>query len=182
MKRQLQQSKGFTKECPPSSRKESARVLPCFLIIWIAFKSPEPLSLRTASTHNSAKKSLCWERILLLRVVLAIFIKSLLNLSASPEWSTATESSAFLLMSVALRNPAITVCGWSLALMSFSASLSSSVARTTTEVVPSPTWRKKKIIFAKRRLFLCSKNQSRKVFWKLDVDPRWDDDASPMSY
>jgi hypothetical protein len=43
----------------------------------------DTLSLRTASTASSAKYSLSWERIFELRVVIAIFMRSDLNLSAS---------------------------------------------------------------------------------------------------
>jgi hypothetical protein len=43
----------------------------------------DTLSLRTSSTASSAKYSLSWERIFKLRVVIAIFIRSHLNLSDS---------------------------------------------------------------------------------------------------
>jgi hypothetical protein len=43
------------------------------------------LSLKTASTASSAKYSLSWERIFELRVVIAIFMRSVLNLSAEEE-------------------------------------------------------------------------------------------------
>jgi hypothetical protein len=43
----------------------------------------DTLSLRTTSTASSAKYNLSWERIFKLRVVIAIFIRSDLNLSDS---------------------------------------------------------------------------------------------------
>ena len=63
-------------------------------MIWMASRLPEPFSLRTASTANLAKKSLCCERILEEMVVLAMFIKSSLNLASSSTWLKAEFSKA----------------------------------------------------------------------------------------
>lgn len=62
-------------ELLPSSKKESDKRPPCFLIIWIASKFPDPFNLSTASTAKFAKNSLCWAKILELIVVLAICYK-----------------------------------------------------------------------------------------------------------
>ena len=80
--------------CEPESRKDSSRLPPWILMIWMASKLPEPFSLSTASTANLAKKSLCWERIFEEMVVLAMFIKSSLNFSSSSTWLKAEFSKA----------------------------------------------------------------------------------------
>lgn len=99
----------------------------------LTWSSPEPLSLRTASTASFEKCSLCCERILELSVVRAMLSRSSRNVSILPLWSKATLSKACLATSTALRQPAIIVCGWIFCSMSFSASFNSSDAEITIE-------------------------------------------------
>ena len=93
----------------------------------------------TASTAISEKKSLSCVRILLLRVVFAILRRSRRNFSGSAWLFIEQSSNTFLAHAEASLNPAIIVMGWSFCWTSFSASRSNSPARTTTDVVPSPT-------------------------------------------
>ena len=77
--------------------------------------------LKTASTAILEKKSLCWERIFELNVVLAMFIKSSLNFSGSVPWSNAFASKTVLATFVAFLHPATIVWGWILISINFSA-------------------------------------------------------------
>ena len=94
---------------PPESRKDSSRRPPGILMIWMASRLPEPFSLRTASTASFAKKSLCCERILEEIVVLAMFIRSSLNLTSSSTWLREEFSSAWSATFEAWRQPAMMV-------------------------------------------------------------------------
>uniref|UniRef100_A0A0A9DD27 Uncharacterized protein n=1 Tax=Arundo donax TaxID=35708 RepID=A0A0A9DD27_ARUDO len=71
----------------------------------MASKLVLPLSLRTASTASSAKYSLSWERIFELSVVIAIFMRSDLNLSVFSLLSMALRSKASLAHSTAILKP-----------------------------------------------------------------------------
>ncbi len=108
----------------------------------MASRFPELFSLRMASTVILEKKSLCWLRILELRVVLAMFMRSSLNFSGSFPWSSAWASRASRATLAAFLHPAMMVCGCRRMSTSFSASRMSSDAKTVTEVVPSPTCKK----------------------------------------
>ncbi|KAH3665700.1 hypothetical protein OGAPHI_003888 [Ogataea philodendri] len=97
----------------PSSRNESDSLPPTFLMIWIRSRFVEPPSLRMASTASLAKYSLSCDKILDDKVVLAISVRSFLNLALSSTLLTAKPSSSFK----AARDAILTV----------------------TDVVPSPT-------------------------------------------
>uniref|UniRef100_A0A0A9CHC4 Uncharacterized protein n=1 Tax=Arundo donax TaxID=35708 RepID=A0A0A9CHC4_ARUDO len=77
----------------------------------MASKLVLPLSLSTASTASSAKYSLSWERIFELSVVIAIFMRSDLNLSVFSLLSMVLRSKASLAHSRAILKPAIIVIG-----------------------------------------------------------------------
>ena len=115
---------------------------PLTLVIWMASKFPEDFSLNTASTAMLLKKSLWVVKILELKVVLAMLSKSSLNFTSSSPWSLACDSKASRATFVAILQPATIFWGWILCSINFSASRRSSEAKTTTEVVPSPTWNK----------------------------------------
>ena len=72
-------------------------------------------------------------------VVRAMFSRSLRNASSSAAWSLAAPSSASLATVHASRKPWMMVMGWTFWLTRYSAWRRSSPAKTTTEVVPSPT-------------------------------------------
>ena len=63
---------GFLLSKNPSSRKESSRVPPLTLVIWMASKLPDDFNLKTASTAILLKKSLWVVKILELKVVLKL--------------------------------------------------------------------------------------------------------------
>lgn len=74
-----------------------------------------------------------------LKVVLAMFMRSSLNLVMSWELSRARDWRVSLATSLAILQPLMMCWGWIFMATSFSPSLNSSPARTATVVVPSPT-------------------------------------------
>uniref|UniRef100_A0A2M4D3C5 Putative secreted protein n=1 Tax=Anopheles darlingi TaxID=43151 RepID=A0A2M4D3C5_ANODA len=130
---------GFLSNRKPSSRNDSSRHPPSFLMRWMAVSEPEPFRRSTASTANFAKCSLCCDRIFELSVVRAMFSRSSRKRSALAELSAAAPCNAVRAAFAAKRHPAMMVCGCSFCSTSFSASRISSEANTVTEVVPSPT-------------------------------------------
>lgn len=76
----------MTSPASPSSRYESVRLPPSFLMTWMASRLPEPFSLMTAFTASLAKWSLWWVSSLEDSVVRAMFSRSSWKRAESLLW------------------------------------------------------------------------------------------------
>mmetsp|Transcript_40486 Transcript_40486/g.96219 ORF Transcript_40486/g.96219 Transcript_40486/m.96219 type:complete len:272 (-) Transcript_40486:57-872(-) len=129
----------FLSRMNPSSRKDSSRVPPVRLMIWMDSRFVEPFRRSTASTARAAKWSLSCVRIFELSVVRAMLRRSRRNSCSFFLLSMLISCRRFWATEQASRNPAMMVMGWRCWFTRISACLSSSPQSTTTEVVPSPT-------------------------------------------